>query len=106
MSSVWSIAPAVILAALALALPNANASGEGTPVELTIDGEHIYWAGVESGSAGGCTGFKAVKILNRTALAGITADILANGGDCGDGRGIVVDGSHVYWVTSNVSPNE
>ena len=28
MSSVWGIAPAVILAALALALPNANASGE------------------------------------------------------------------------------
>jgi hypothetical protein len=84
----------------------------GVPANLTIKGQNIYWIDVRSGRSptNNCfkgSGMPATGILNKSPLDGTSKTELARDDLCrGGADDIVVDETHVYWVSSRTTPDE
>lgn len=80
----------------------------GVPTGVAVWGQDLFWLDEGSGGtpAGGCTGPVVGRILKKTPASGGMTTVLAPGDACAGGTtDLVVDATHVYWVTSTASPN-
>lgn len=79
----------------------------GPPEGVTVWGQDVFWLEEQSGtSVSGCTGAGVIRLLKKTSISDYKTSLLATGDDCANATtDLVVDGTHVYWVTSSVTPN-
>lgn len=103
----WSEAGENPIRAISLAggSPVVLAQRIGVPKGVAVWGQDVFWLDEQSGTSAHCTpGTK--RILKKTSASGGMATVLATGDVCRDVTSdLVVDGTHVYWVTTNGSPN-
>lgn len=77
----------------------------GVPASPVLSGAGLFWVDLRSGfSPSGCAGAGVDLYVQRTSLADGATTTLARGDNCSPhGVDLVVDQTHVYWVSSSSS---
>jgi hypothetical protein len=68
-------------------------TGAGTPVGVTVDDAHVYWASGETGAHGGSRGRANLDGtgVNQSFIPDTTVNF---------GSGVAVDRTHIYWTSA------